>query len=137
MKQFFFISLFALCILSCNKKTESITTVETVKILNNNKAEALFYFNNNWKTLREKAKAKNYIASFSLVETEFSEAEPFHIKLITVYDNKMQFKNRETRFQELIKESGSLKLLNDKKPTEFRKSVSSFTIPEQKELQSL
>ena len=131
MKQLFFISLLVFSIFSCDKKTEIITTTETVEILDNNKAEALFYFNNNWKVLREKAKAKNYISSFSIVETEFSETHPFHIKLITVYENKEQYENREAHFQELIKESGGLKLLNDKSPNEFRKSVSSFTIPEQ------
>lgn len=132
MKRLVLIFVFTISLLSCNKKTEVITTIENVKILNNNRAEALYYFKNNRKVLRDKAKAKNYITSYSLDETKFSETEPFHIKLTTVYENKTQYENREKHFQKLIKENGSLKLLNDKKPGEFRKSVSSFTIPVQK-----
>ncbi len=131
MKHLILIFALAICQLSCSKKTEVITTIENVEILNDNKAEVLYYFNNNWKVLRDKAIAKNYILSYTIEETEFSEDAPFHIKLTTIYDSKEQYENREIRFQELIKESGSLKLLNDKKPSEFRKSVSSFTIPVQ------
>ncbi|GGI56060.1 hypothetical protein GCM10011444_03690 [Winogradskyella haliclonae] len=120
-----------LTLFSCNTKIETITTTETVEILNNYKAETLFYFENNWKVLREKAIIKDYILNFDIVETEFSETNPYHIKLVTIYKNKAQYDEREAHFQELIKESGPLKLLNDKKPAEFRKSVSSFTEPKQ------
>ncbi|WP_299115998.1 hypothetical protein [uncultured Winogradskyella sp.] len=131
MRRFFIISFFALTIFSCNTKTETITTTENVEILNNNKAEALFYFENNWKALREKAITKDYILGFDIIETEFSTTNPYHIKLVTIYKNKAQYDEREAHFQELIKEGGPLKLLNDKKPTEFRKSVSSFIEPKQ------
>ena len=43
--------------------------------------------------------------------------------LITTFSNAVQFDNRETHFSKLIKASGGLKLLNDKTPGEFRKSV--------------
>ena len=43
--------------------------------------------------------------------------------LVTTYQNKKQYELREDHFQELIKEKGPLKLLNDKKPAEFRNSL--------------
>ena len=55
------------------------------------------------------------------MKTSFSSETPFHIILVTTYTNKEQYKNREKHFTELIKASGGLKLLNDKKPNELRK----------------
>ncbi len=103
-----------------NKK---ITSIETVKILNDNTKEAVYYFQNNWKQLRLRALDNGYIESFQLLETSFSDTTPFHFVLVTTYANKKQFDDREVHFQELIEASGNLKLLNDKKLSEFRKSV--------------
>ncbi|WP_347922434.1 hypothetical protein [Pontimicrobium sp. SW4] len=102
---------------------DKITTIEFVEVVNNNKEEALFYFRNNWKALRDKAITKNYIHSYQLLETPKSDEAPFQILLITTYLNKTQYDQRENHFQELIKEKGDLKLLNNKKPKEFRKSL--------------
>ncbi|TJY36434.1 hypothetical protein [Pontimicrobium aquaticum] len=102
---------------------DRISTIEFVEVLNNNKKEALYYFQNNWKVLRVKAMKKNYIHSYQLLETQKSDEAPFQLMLVTTYLNKVQYDQREDHFQELIKESGGLKLLNDKKPTEFRKSL--------------
>ncbi len=108
--------------LSFGQKDHKISTIETVEVLNNNKAEALYYFKNNWKVLRDEAIKKGYIHSYSLLETTYSEETPFHIILITTYSNKEQYEKREIHFKELIDNHSSLKLLNDKKPSEFRKS---------------
>lgn len=102
---------------------DRITTVEFIQILDDNKAEAEFYYQNNWKVLREMALKKDYIHSYQLLETPVSEEAPFHLMLITTYSNKAQYDLREEHFGELIKEKGELKLLNDKKPGEFRKSL--------------
>lgn len=117
--------LIALLISSLNfaQVDDRLTTIEFVEVVNNNKAEALFYFQNNWKVLRDKAIKKNYIHSYQLLETPASDDAPFQIMLVTTYQNKAQYDQREEHFQELIKESGSLKLLNNKKPVEFRKSL--------------
>jgi len=123
MKNLFLIIVMAIGSISYGQANEKITTIEFVEILNNNKNEALFYFQNNWKVLRDKATAKNYIQSYQLLETQKSDDAPFQIILMTTYQNKKQYDQREKHFQELIKQSGGLKLLNDKKPTEFRKSL--------------
>jgi hypothetical protein len=117
-----FFALF-LPVFSYSQSNEKITTIETVEILNDNADEAIYYFENNWKKLRETAVKKGYIHSFQLLKTAYSEEAPFHIVLITTFANQKQFDDRETHFTELIKASGGLKLLNEKTPAEFRKSV--------------
>ncbi|MEM8569221.1 MAG: hypothetical protein AAGF85_22395, partial [Bacteroidota bacterium] len=94
-----------------------------VQILDDNREEALFYYQNNWKVLREMAVKKGYIDSFELLEVEFTEDQPYHIILMTTFTNKDQFEKREEHFEELIKAKGSLRLLNEKKPGEFRKNL--------------
>ncbi|MGD1957521.1 MAG: hypothetical protein ACFB2Y_01625 [Fulvivirga sp.] len=100
-----------------------ISTIEFVQILDDNREEALFYYQNNWKVLREMAVKKSYIDSFGLLEVEFTEDQPYHIILMTTFANKDQFEKREQHFEELIKAKGPLRLLNEKKPSEFRKNL--------------
>ncbi len=127
-----FIALLFLSI-SYSQTNEKITTIETVEILNDNREEAIFYFQNNWKQLRLNAIAKDYAHSFQVLETSYSDETPFHLLLITTYMDKAQYEARETHFEELIKASGGLKLLNEKKPSEFRKSV--FSVEKAKHLE--
>lgn len=109
--------------LSFAQKDEQISTIDFVQIIDGNKAETMFYYQYNWKVLRQMALQKKYIASFEIMETPYSEEAPFHIMLITTYANKAQYEQREKHFEELIKAAGKLKLLNDKKPAEFRKNL--------------
>lgn len=122
MRYFWILSLFC-PILSFAQSNEQISTMDFVQIVDNNKAEALFYYQHNWMQLRKEAVNKGYIHSYQLLETEATAEAPFHLVLITTYGNASQFEQRETHFQELIKEQGGLKLLNQKKPPEFRKTL--------------
>ena len=97
--------------------------IDYVKVLNNNKSEALFYYQNNWQQLRIKAIEKGYIKSYQLLEVEPNSETPYTYILFTTYKNKVQYDNSENNFRELIDASGGLKLLNDKKPNEFRKVI--------------
>lgn len=106
-----------------SQTSSRISTVDFVQVVNNNKKEAFFYYNNNWKVLREMAVNRGFISSFEFMETAYSEEAPFHFILITTYLNKEQFDLREAHFQELIKERGELKLLNDLQPGDFRKNL--------------
>jgi hypothetical protein len=49
------------------QSNNKISTIEMVKIKNGNKAEALYYFEHNWKVLREMAVEKGYIDSYQLL----------------------------------------------------------------------
>ena len=81
-----------------------ITTIDFVQIIDDNKDEAKYYYQHNWKILREMAIEKGYIHSFQILETIFSEDEPFHLMFITTYSNKELYDLKETHFGELIKE---------------------------------
>ena len=98
-----------------------ISSLEFVQILDGNKAEALYYYQNNWKVLREMAIEKDYIHSYQLLEVEATEDAPFHIILITNYSNEEEYEKREEHFTELIEAKGELRLMNEKKPGEFRR----------------
>ncbi len=113
---------FATCFLiGYGQKDVKITTVDFVQILDDNDREAMFYYQNNWKVLREMALEKEYIHSYQLLKVSPSEAAPFHIMLTTTYKDEEQYSLREDHFTALIKERGPLKLLNRKTPKEFRK----------------
>ena len=105
------------------QQDDRISTIDYVQILNGNKAEAVYYYQNNWRVLRKMALENDYIDSFQILETPFTEEEPFQLMLITTYANKKQYDLREDHFGELIKEIGALKLLNEKKPGDFRKTL--------------
>lgn len=105
------------------QQSNHISMIDYVQILNNNKAETLFYYQNNWQQLRIKALEKGYIESYQLLETIPTTETPYAFMLITTYKNKVQYDASEKKFQELIDASDGLKLLNDKKPGEFRKII--------------
>ncbi len=107
--------------LSYGQVDDRITTIDFVQILNDNKDETIYYYQNNWKVLRDMAIEKEYIASYQLLETQSTEDAPFQIMLITTFAHQKQYDLREDHFGELIEDKGPLKLMNDKKPADFRK----------------
>ena len=124
MKKLVVLSILFCCYFqSFSQNNHKLSSIDFVEVVNNNHAETLFYYQNNWKALRESALKKGYIESYNLLEIEPSEATPYHFILITTYGNKEQYDNRENHFQELIKASGGLKLLNDKEPADFRNII--------------
>ena len=106
---------------------ERISTVSFVQVVDDNKEETIFYFQNNWKVLRDMAIEKGYIHSYQVMETPYtqegSSEVPFDIILITTYSNQTQYDLREDHFGELIEQRGKLRLMNDKQPDEFRKTL--------------
>ncbi len=118
------LSIFSLVfVLHCfGQQDDRISTMDFVQVLNDNKQEALYYYQNNWKILREMALSEKYIDSYQLLETTPSEEAPFTFMLITTYANEGQYSQREENFAKLIEQRGPLKLLNEKQPAEFRKT---------------
>ena len=121
MRIIIFATLLVIGPLSYGQIDEKISTIDFVQILDDNKEEALYYYQNNWKVLRTMAIKKGYIHSYQVLEAPISEDEPFQLMLITTYLNNEQYELREDHFKELIKERGALKLMNDMEPGEFRK----------------
>lgn len=120
-----FIFLFATLIttLCYAQQSQVISSMDFVEIIDGNEKEAIYYYQKNWKVLRQMALKKNYIASFEFLKDISEEKNSFDLILITTYANTEQFNKREEHFQELIKEKGALELLNEKKPAAFRKTV--------------
>ncbi len=123
MRKIVFLISMLFCIVSYAQKNTKMSSIGFVQILNNNKKEAVYYYKNNWEVLRKMAVKKSYIHSYVLLETIPTKEAPFSFMLVTTYKNQKQFTKREKHFQELIKIKGKLKLLNDKKPNEFRKTL--------------
>jgi hypothetical protein len=114
---------FIFCVSFVYGQTDKISMIDYVQIINNHKDEALFYYQNNWEQLRIKAIEEDYIDSYQLLETEPTETEPYNFILITTFKNEIQYHAREEHFNRLIEAGNGLKLLNDKKPGEFRKVI--------------
>jgi len=123
MKKLTSIILLLFCMHLYAQKNTKISTIDFVQVLNNNKKEVVFYYKNNWEVLRKMAIKKKYIHSYKLLETTPTDNAQFSFMLVTTYKNKQQFDQREKHFEELIKRKGNLRLLNDKKPGEFRKTI--------------
>lgn len=104
-------------------KTGQMSTIDFVQVLNKNRQEALFYYQNNWLKLRKQAKAQGLIQSFTLLELTEDSAPSFDLMLITTYENPTQFAQREDNFQKLIDLAGKPVLKNQIKPADFRKVV--------------
>ena len=128
MKKTILATALFLCLQINAQENTKISTIDFVQIINNNKKEAIYYYQNNWEVLRKMAVKKDYIRSYQLLKTIPTKEAPFSFMLITTYKNKMQFDKREKYFEELIKEKGSLELLNAKKPGDFRKTLFSKVV---------
>lgn len=120
MKALFF-SLFIL--ISIPGFAQEISTMDFVKTVDENREELIYYYENNWKVLRDIALEKGYIESYELMTILEGSTSGFDVILVTRYKNEDEFNKAEERFQAIIEEvqkSGGLKLLNDLKPGEFR-----------------
>lgn len=123
MKKVVFLALICYSLSGYTQQNERISMIDYVEILNNNKKEALYYYQNNWEQLRIKAIKKGLIDTYQILETIPTKETPFSFILITTYMNKAQYDASETNFRKIIEESNGLKLLNNKKPSEFRKVI--------------
>ena len=121
MRILLIVTLVLIYAISHAQENEKITNIDFVQIIDDNKEETIYYYQNNWLVLRNMAVERNYIDSFHLLEVEPSEEAPYHILLITTFLNDEQYQLREEHFEELIEERGPLRLMNEKEPAAFRK----------------
>ncbi len=119
-----FICLFS-AMRSSGQKPLPLSVIDFVKIVGNNRAEALYYYENNWKPYRDVAVKEGYIQSYKLLTTKGDSAANFDIILITEYADSAQLKKSELHFQQIIKElrPDGPKLLNALKPEDFRANL--------------
>lgn len=121
----FSFSLIVLSLTPC-AMAETVTVVEGIKILGNHRAEAIFYYENNWARFRKEASDQTAIESYELIISDAGGQDPVDILLITRFDNADQFAGVEDTYERIMGDR-ELKLLNDVQPTDFRESVFFFT----------
>lgn len=117
---FIVLSFYAIC---NGQQDERMSLMIFVEILNDNKEEAIFYYQNNWAAIADMGIERGWMESQQILETPYSEEEPYHLILIVTFFNEEQYDNREEPYFELKKEFGPEKFMNDKKPDEFRKEL--------------
>ncbi|MDJ0758889.1 MAG: hypothetical protein QNJ19_05780 [Woeseiaceae bacterium] len=115
------ICLFFIMLLPMAASAE-IFTIDFVKVVDGNDEEAIYYYENNWKRHRIEAASRSYISSYKLLVKQSDDGQT-DILLITGYASEADYEQREANFQEVMRETGKdgPRLMNDKKPGEFRK----------------
>ncbi len=102
-----------------------ISVIDFVKIKNNHRAEAIYFYENNWTVYRRIALKRNQILSYQILQTTPDSNFNFDLILTTVYRDSAQFKESEANFASIIKQTRpeGPKLLDSLKPGDFRQLV--------------
>jgi hypothetical protein len=124
----FFLIVIIIVVLSQSTAAQTIkaiTLMDFVKIKDGKKAEAMFYYENNWKLYREEALKRNIIQSWQLVEATPDSLNNFDLILITVYKDSAQYAGSEENFRPILSalRPNGPALLNNLKPADFRENV--------------
>lgn len=98
-----------------------LKTMDYVEILEGNRKEALYFYENNWAKFRAYAAYHGYIKGFRI--QLMPDADAYDIVLETEYADSTQLIAIEEHFSNWIKTRPSPDLLNDIKPDGFRKNV--------------
>jgi len=99
--------------------------MDFVQVKEGHRAEAVFFYENNWKLYRDIAVKKGFILSYRLEEVVADSAGTFNLVLITEYKDSVFFQNSEANFREILasaRPNGPL-LLNNLQPADFRKNL--------------
>lgn len=118
-----------LCLLmlfvSFNSGAQTITVMDFVEVKEGRRAEAVYFYENNWKLYRDIAVKKGFILSYRLEEVVADSAGAFNLVLITEYRDSVFYQNSETNFREILamaRPNGPL-LLNKHQPADFRTNL--------------
>lgn len=117
--------LAALSLHATAQKSGEVILMDFVKITEGRKAEAMFFYENNWKVYREAALKQKIIKAYELLETRPDTLNNFDLVLITIYEDTAQYAKSEANFAPILKQlrpQGPV-LLNDFKPNDFRKNI--------------
>lgn len=102
----------------------TVMLVDIMRINGEHKAEATYYFENNWKLFRDEAIKRGVITGYQFYETD--DDGQLEFVLITEFKDEEQFGNVEANFEPILKQlrpNGPV-MLNDIKPASFRETVS-------------
>lgn len=107
------------------QQSKPVTLMDFVKIKDGKKAEAMYFYENNWKLYRDIALKRNIIQSYQLVEVTPDSLNNFDLILITTYKDSAQYLKSEQNFAPILKEArpNGPALLNQLNPADFRQNV--------------
>lgn len=120
-----FIFLFFIQLTAAAQSNTTVTLMDFVKIKPGKTAEAMFFYENNWKPYRDLAIKRKIIHSYEIVKAQPDSVNNFDLILITVYKDSTQHAKSEENFRSILTElrpNGPV-LLNDVKPADFRQNV--------------
>lgn len=86
------------------KPANAIRIMDFVKINPEKEAEALFFYENNWKIYREKALEKGYISNYEMIRVKANETLNFDFILMTEFPDAAALENVELNFQPIMRE---------------------------------
>lgn len=112
-------------LLSFQVEAQTITVMDFVQVKEGHRAEAVFFYENNWKLYRDIAVKKGFILSYRLEEVVADSAGTFNLVLITEYRDSVFYQNSEANFREILataRPNGPL-LLNHLQPADFRTNL--------------
>lgn len=104
---------------------QGVTVMDFVQVKEGRRAEAVYFYENNWKVYRDIALKKGFILSYRLEEVVADSAASFNLVLITEYRDSVFYHNSETNFREILstaRPNGPL-LLNKLQPADFRTNL--------------
>lgn len=115
--------LFSVAIIVTHAQT--VLVMDFVKVKEGRQAEALFFYENNWKMYRDIALEKGFITAYRLEKTMADSSASFDLVLITEYADSSMYRKSEENFRDILsstRPNGPL-LLNELKPADFRQNV--------------
>lgn len=120
------ILLFLLLLISLQCAGQTVSVWETVEVKAGYKAEALYFYEHNWKLYRDIALKKGVITAYRLDQSLPDSTQQLTFFLITEYRDSLSYKQSEDNFRDILKAArpdGPL-LMNQVQPALFRKSLS-------------
>ena len=105
--------------------SQTVSVMDFVKVEEGRQAEAMYFYEQNWKMYRQLALKKGYITDYRIEKTQGDSAAPFNLILITEYKDSISHAKSEENFSDILKTTrpnGPL-LLNELKPADFRQPV--------------
>lgn len=107
------------------QKNAPVWAVDFVRIKSGHRAEALFFYENNWKIYRDTALARGYINGYRLLETKPDTLGNFDFVLMTAYPDSTTSAKSEEHFQPILKtlRPDGPRLMNNLQASDFRENA--------------
>jgi hypothetical protein len=130
MKALFATALFVVCTNALS--AQAITAVDIVSIDARYRAEAEYFYRENWLAFRKEALKKGVITSFRQLKTPPDSTGRYTLMLLTTFADSTAFAHREERFAPIMKaiSPNGPRMLNQVPRSAFLKYVSGYDFEE-------